>query len=118
MVSVRNHQLQGVLAQFLEFARVYDGLHAEQRVGICDFAFGNPHELPLPQFGAALQNYAVPQHKDWFAYKMNERASQEHVARSLQQRVGIAYAPEDVCMTNGAGRGTEHCAGDAARSRG
>lgn len=102
MVSVRNQQLQGVLAQFLEFARVYDGLQAEQRVDICDFAFGNPHELPLPQYGAVLQKYAVPQNKDWFAYKMNERASQEHVARSLQQRVGIAYAPEDVCMTNGA----------------
>jgi aspartate aminotransferase len=102
MVSARNQQLQGVLAKFNEFASVYDGLQAEQRTGICDFAFGNPHELPLPEFGATLQKYAVPQNKDWFGYKMNERASQEHVARSLQQRVGIPYAPEDVCMTNGA----------------
>jgi aspartate aminotransferase len=77
---------------------------ARQRAGEngCDFAFGNPHDMPLPAIGATLQKYAIAQNKDWFAYKLNEETSQQHVASTLQQRVGLPYAPEDVCMTNGA----------------
>ena len=40
--------------------------------GIADFTFGNPQELPLPGLVDALQRNAVPQDKDWFAYKMSE----------------------------------------------
>ncbi|MCI0396198.1 MAG: hypothetical protein L0332_00650 [Chloroflexi bacterium] len=32
--------------------------------GIYDFAFGNPHEMPLAGFVAALGNWHVPQNKD------------------------------------------------------
>ena len=70
--------------------------------GIADFTFGNPQELPLPGLVDALQRNAVPQDKDWFAYKMSEEEPRTVVAESLRRRTGIAYRPEDVAMTAGA----------------
>jgi aspartate aminotransferase len=63
--------------------------------------FGNPHEMPLPGFVAALQEAIVPQNKDWYAYKENEPLSRETVAASLRAWRGIAFEPEDISMTNG-----------------
>ena len=48
--------------------------------GIADFTFGNPQELPLPGLVDALQRNAVPQDKDWFAYKMSEEEPRQVVA--------------------------------------
>lgn len=45
-----------------------------------DFAFGNPHDMPLPAFVEALQRRLVPQNKTWFAYKFNEDASREVIS--------------------------------------
>ena len=70
--------------------------------GIADFTFGNPQELPLPGLVDALQRNAVPQDKDWFAYKMSEEEPRQVVAASLRRRTGLDYAPEDVAMTAGA----------------
>ena len=70
--------------------------------GVADFTFGNPQELPLPGLVDALQRHAVPQNKDWFAYKMSEEEPRTVVAESLRRRTGIAYRPEDVAMTAGA----------------
>src|SRR5215471_15214794 len=36
---------------------------------ICDFVAGNPQEMALEGFVAALQRWSVPQDKNWFAYK-------------------------------------------------
>jgi hypothetical protein len=38
--------------------------------GAADFMAGNPQDLALPGFVAALARWSVPQDKDWFAYKM------------------------------------------------
>jgi len=70
--------------------------------GIADFVFGNPHELPLPGITSALARSVQPQHKDWFAYKMSEPEAVPVAAAALQARTGVAFAPEDVIMTNGA----------------
>jgi aspartate aminotransferase len=70
--------------------------------GIADFTFGNPQELPLPGLVDALQRHAVPQDKDWFAYKFSEEEPRTVVAASLRARTGIAYRPEDIAMTAGA----------------
>ena len=70
--------------------------------GIADFTFGNPQELPLPGLVDALQRNAVPQDKDWFAYKMSEEEPRSVVAESLRRRTGIAFGAEDVAMTAGA----------------
>lgn len=70
--------------------------------GISDFALGNPHEMPLIRFVEALQRYTPPQDKDWYAYKLSERPSQEIVAASLRQSRELPYDPKDILMTNGA----------------
>lgn len=70
--------------------------------GIADFAVGNPQEMPLPGLVDALQRHAVPQDKDWFAYKLSEEEPRKVVAESLRGRTGIDYRPEDIAMTTGA----------------
>lgn len=69
---------------------------------VADFAFGNPQEMPLPGLVDALQRNAVPQDKDWFAYKFSEEEPRAVVAASLQARTGIPFRAEDVAMTAGA----------------
>lgn len=75
------------------------------RVGdptICDFAIGNPHDMPLAGFADALQRWSEPQHKDWFAYPGNQPAACRVVAASLRERFGVAFEDEDIFLTNGA----------------
>lgn len=70
--------------------------------GVCDFALGNPHEMPLEGLSAAFQKWSMPHNKDWFAYKMSEPASQQLVADALLRRLGVPFEAEDIFMTNGA----------------
>ncbi len=67
----------------------------------CDFTFGNPHDMPLPGLVDALQRWAVPQDKDWFAYKLSEANAREVVAASLREWRNLAFEPEDIAMTTG-----------------
>lgn len=89
----------GPLMQFL-FYSAYATEHTDPDA--CDFAFGNPQEMPLPGFVAALQKNSQPQNKEWFAYKQSEPASQTIVAAGLQKRLGMDFKPEDILMTTGA----------------
>jgi aspartate aminotransferase len=68
----------------------------------CDFAFGNPHDMPLPAFVQALQKATVPENKDWYAYKINEPEAVKTVSESLQQQFEQPFEPEDIFLTNGA----------------
>lgn len=68
----------------------------------CDFAFGNPQELALPGFTAALQRWTEPQRKDWFAYKMDEAPARRAAAEGLQRFHGAQFDPQHVYLTNGA----------------
>lgn len=70
--------------------------------GVSDFIFGNPHDMPLPEFSEALQKASVPQSKDWFAYKMSEPDSLAVVSESLSRRYQVKFSDEDILMTNGA----------------
>ena len=67
-----------------------------------NFLFGNPQEMPLAGFTSALQRWAEPKHKDWFAYTTHLRPAQEAVAASLHGRYGVSFAADDVLMTTGA----------------
>lgn len=69
---------------------------------ICDFVFGNPHEMPLAGFTAALQRHIVPQNQQWHAYKNSERSSQEIIAASLAAQRDMRFEVDDILMTNGA----------------
>jgi aspartate aminotransferase len=70
--------------------------------GICDFTFGNPHEMPLPEIVAALRQRALPLDKNWFAYKSTEPEPQAYLAERLSQELRLPFEPEDIALTAGA----------------
>lgn len=76
--------------------------YVNRRADCCNFTFGNPHDMPLPGFVAALQKWSTPQDQNWFAYFSGEAHAQAVIAQSLRDRTGRPYAAEDVLMTNGA----------------
>ena len=85
--------------QFYFFSR-YAGRRSEP--SICDFTFGNPHEMPLPGLAEAIRRHAIPLNKDWFAYKTSEAEPQKFVAERLTQELSLSFEPEDIALTNGA----------------
>ncbi|HEX6139487.1 MAG TPA: aminotransferase class I/II-fold pyridoxal phosphate-dependent enzyme [Candidatus Limnocylindria bacterium] len=93
-------RLRASITPFLTF---FNGPFAELNLeaDVANFAVGNPQEMPLPDYVAALQQHLAPQDKDWFAYKLSEPESQRTVAATLTRRSGMAWDPADVAMTNG-----------------
>ena len=100
MTLGRNGRLAETIAPFLSF---FEGPMAKWNADptVANFAVGNPQEMPLPGYVAALQAALIPQDKDWFAYKLSEPNSQAAVARGLTARTGVEWDPADVAMTNG-----------------
>jgi aspartate aminotransferase len=101
-VSTRSHEIFNTMAPFFRF--VSDSVWARRSgdPSLCDFVFGNPHEMPLAGFTAALQRKLVPQNQEWHAYKLNEESSQRTIAAALREQRGVAYEPDDIFLTNGA----------------
>lgn len=100
--SSRIQELQRLNANVFQFAVESDWSRRKNDPDACDFAVGNPHEMPLTGFVAALQKAVVPQNKEWFAYKDNEIESRKTVAAALKQWRGVNFQPDDIFMTNGA----------------
>jgi aspartate aminotransferase len=100
--SRRIQQLMSVLAHVNRF--FFDSPYARYagQPGILDFAIGNPHELALPEFVSALERQLPPQHENWYAYPSSLPEAQAAAASALSQRRGVTFAPEDICLTNGA----------------
>jgi len=70
--------------------------------GICDFTFGNPHELPLPGLVDAIRKHAEPHDKNWFAYKTSEVEAQAFLAGRLSHELDLPFVPTDITLTTGA----------------
>ncbi|MDP9298314.1 MAG: aminotransferase class I/II-fold pyridoxal phosphate-dependent enzyme [Actinomycetota bacterium] len=68
----------------------------------CDFLAGNPEIPALPGYVEALQGWAVPRHRAWFAYNMPDRGAQESAARGLSAELGLDVDPDDILLTRGA----------------
>ena len=68
---------------------------------ILDFTFGNPHDMPMPEYVDALRDAITPQNKDWFAYKDYVPAAQAAAAASLERLLRMPFAPEDILLTTG-----------------
>ena len=68
---------------------------------VANFAVGNPQEMPLPELVAAVRDALVPKDKNWFAYKMNEPASQRTIAGAIGPRLDVPFSPRDIFVTNG-----------------
>lgn len=90
------------------FAKVRDfyfaSRYSERRFepGVCDFTFGNPHEMPLQGLVDAIRRRAVPQDKNWFAYKTSEEEPQAFLAEHAGRELGLAFEPTDIALTAGA----------------
>ncbi len=69
---------------------------------ICDFTFGNPHEMPLDGLVSAIRAHTEPQNKDWFAYKTSEEDPQAFLAERLSRELGLGFEPQDIALTAGA----------------
>ena len=82
----------------------FNSRYADRRLDrdIADFTFGNPHEMPLPGIVSAIREAAVPQNKDWFAYKTSEEAPQAFLAAAVGKELGLAFEPPDIALTSGA----------------
>ena len=82
----------------------FNSRYSERRTDpdIADFTFGNPHEMPLAGLVAAIRESAVPQNKDWFAYKTSEEAPQAYLAREAGRELGLEFDPPDIALTAGA----------------
>jgi len=98
----RIHELQEIIAPVLAYLTRSSYPELVDKPGVCDFALGNPQEMPLPGFTRALQKHIEPQNKDWFAYKDSEAKAQEAAASALRKRRGVPFQDKDIMMTNGA----------------
>jgi aspartate aminotransferase len=102
VVSARMRAADTAFAAVKDF--YFSSRYGERRLepGICDFTFGNPHELPLPGIVAALRERAVPRDENWFAYKTSEAEPQAYLAERLAQELRLAFEPADIALTTGA----------------
>ncbi len=97
-----------VSAADVAFAAVRDfyftSRYAERRLTpeVCDFTFGNPHEMPLDGIVNALRDKITPRDKNWFAYKTSEQSAQEFLAGAVSKELGLAFEPADFALTTGA----------------
>ena len=101
-VSERIRRTDAAFAGVRDF--LFESRYSDRRSdpSICDFSFGNPHEMPLSGFVTALQESSVPQDKNWFAYKTSERDPQAFLSDRLSSELGIPFLPEDIALTTGA----------------
>lgn len=83
---------------------LFNSRYAERRLepGICDFTFGNPHEMPLEGIVNAIRERAIPHDKNWFAYKTSEQDPQAFVAERLGRELNLTFEPADIALTAGA----------------
>ena len=86
-------------ADLRRFFGTYEEL-APKSIG--DFVAGNPQEMPLAGFVAALAKWLPPTSKDHFAYKQSTPEAVKVVADVLARDRGLRVAHEDIFMTNGA----------------
>jgi aspartate aminotransferase len=92
--------ITAALAPLRSYLDVWDELRRQP--GVCDFVLGNPQEMPLPGFVDAIRRHALPQDKDWFAYKRSEPEARAAVAKVLREWRGLPFEPDDIALTPGA----------------
>jgi aspartate aminotransferase len=101
-VSSRVSAAQQAFAPITHF--YFDSRYGARRrePGICDFTFGNPHELPLPGLVEAIRERAIPRDEHWYAYKSSEQEPRAFLADRVGRELGLAFEPEDIALTTGA----------------
>lgn len=84
-----------------EFARKSGYQERRLEPGVLDFTFGDPHEMPIPEYVEALRDAVVPQNELWFAYKFSLVEAQEAAAASLRTVVDLPWTADRIRMTTG-----------------
>lgn len=90
------------LARFIQYLNESTWARRRGARDIMDFMLGTPQEMPLPDVTSALKYWSDPLTKDWYGYKGNESNARQISARSLRERTGVPFEPDDIAMTNGA----------------
>jgi aspartate aminotransferase len=101
-VSKSISSLQNTIAPLHSFMQESTWSQREPSAEDCDFTFGNPHELPLPEYVEVLKKVTEPQNKDWFAYKQSEPEARAAISKSLTKRFNHSFTEDDIFLTNGA----------------
>ena len=102
-VSERSVRI-GAAAPFrmlFEFARKSGYQERRLEPGVLDFTFGDPHEMPIPEYVEALRAAAVPGDELWFAYKFSLVEAQEAAAAALRKVVDLPWTADRIRMTTG-----------------
>jgi aspartate aminotransferase len=68
---------------------------------VCDFTFGNPHQMPPDRYVNTLREALTPKNDQWFAYQTNGEAAREAAAESLQRLLDVPFRTEDIYLTTG-----------------
>lgn len=100
--SQRIEKVAAAMSNFMSFFSNPAFAHRMDDPMACDFAVGNPHEMPVEGYVSALQRWIIPQNKDWFAYKMNEPEAVAPLVEGLFSWRGVRYDPQDIFLTTGA----------------
>lgn len=102
IVSERIRRANAAFAGVRDF--YFSSRYAERRgdPDICDFTFGNPHEMPLGGLVAAIRERAIPHDAGWFAYKTSEEEPRAFLAERLSDELGLAFELDDIALTTGA----------------
>jgi len=91
-----------VASDHAELLRFFGQYEERSPNAIADFVAGNPQEMPLAGFVAALAKWLPPKSKDHFAYKQNVPEAVSAVRAALARDRGMRFGAEDIFMTNGA----------------
>lgn len=102
--SVRAKTIASVPSQrrITEFLESSAFARHQNKPGICDFAFGNPQQMPPERYVESLRTVLTPRNAQWFAYKTNVAEARAAAAASLHRLLGLPFEEEDVFLTTGA----------------
>ncbi len=101
-LSKRIQAANAAFAPIRDFYQTSRYADARFDADVCDFTFGNPHEMPLDGLVSAIRARAIPEDKNWFAYKSSEEEPQEFLAQRVGAELGLPFEPADIALTAGA----------------
>ncbi|HEY7477031.1 MAG TPA: aminotransferase class I/II-fold pyridoxal phosphate-dependent enzyme [Actinomycetota bacterium] len=101
LISAQLRRSMGALGAFADWAmdpELFEGL---ARPSVCDFVFGNPHDLASDEYVDAIVRAAKPTGPRHYAYTQNDPAATEAIASGLRDRFAMPFEADDVYLTNG-----------------
>jgi aspartate aminotransferase len=101
VVSAQLRRSMGALGAFADWATDPELFEALAKPTVCDFVFGNPHEMAGAEYVDAIVRAAQPTGPRHYAYTQNDPVATGSIASGLRDRFAMPFAAEDVYLTNG-----------------